>query len=124
MVPALIILLGEVYRFIITRCDEEATWKCSWVRCSFYWQVDHNMPWASSIMFWCRRDHCCRCCCCACRSLPLLHVTLRLEAIAGGLWPEPAEPAGDTTRVVMCLRGAISTAAKDSTSGVVAGAAL
>lgn len=60
---------------------------------------------------------------CVCCSLPLLHVTLRLEAIAGGLWPEPAEPAGDTTRVVMCLRGAISAAAKDSTSGVVAGAA-
>jgi hypothetical protein len=59
-----------------------------------------------------------------CCSLPLLHVTLRLEAIAAGLWPEPADPAADSTRVVMCLRGCISATAKDSTSGVVAGGLL
>jgi hypothetical protein len=63
-------------------------------------------------------------CSCSCRSscsLPLLHVTVRLEAIAAGLWPEQAEPAADSTRVVTCLRGCVSAAAKDSTSGVVAG---
>lgn len=56
-----------------------------------------------------------------CGSLPLLHVTLRLEAVAAGLWPERAEPAGDSTRVVSCLRGCVSATAKDSTSSVVAG---
>lgn len=69
--------------------------------------------------------HVCTCVCVcthvlAC-SLPLQHVTLRLEAIAAGLWPHSSDAATDNTLVVACLRRCIGPMAKDGTSAVVAG---
>ena len=34
---------------------------------------------------------------------PVWHVTARLEALAGGLWPERAEPCGEDNRVVSAV---------------------
>lgn len=55
------------------------------------------------------------------RSLPLSHVTLRLEAIAAGLWPSPCDAARDASLVVRCLRALLAPAAGDNASGVIAG---
>jgi hypothetical protein len=57
----------------------------------------------------------------ALRSLPLSHVLLRLEAAAAGLWPEPAEPATDASRVVRCLRAMLAPNAKGTVSTIIAG---
>lgn len=54
-------------------------------------------------------------------SLPLSHVTLRLEAIAAGLWPSPCDAARDASLVVRCLRALLAPAAGDNASGVIAG---
>ena len=54
-------------------------------------------------------------------SLPLSHITLRLEAISAGLWPEQSEGSTDPSRVVRCLRTLLTPAAGDNASGVVAG---
>lgn len=56
-----------------------------------------------------------------CFSLPLSHVTLRLEAIAAGLWPAEAEATSDDSRVVRCLRTVLTPATGDNASRVVAG---
>lgn len=53
-------------------------------------------------------------------SLPLAHVTLRLESAAAGLWPKPADSVGDPSRVVRCLRAVLAPSAGDNASSVVA----
>jgi hypothetical protein len=55
------------------------------------------------------------------RSLPLSHVTLRLEAIAAGLWPSPSDAARDSSLVVRCLHALLAPAAGDNASSVIAG---
>ncbi|KAF8069564.1 NUP155 [Scenedesmus sp. PABB004] len=54
-------------------------------------------------------------------SLPLAHVTLRLEAVSAGLWPAPGDAATDPSRVVACLRALLAPGAGDNASAVVAG---
>jgi hypothetical protein len=50
-------------------------------------------------------------------SFPLDHVTLRLEQLAAGLWPEPRPAAAtDPSRVVRCLRAACAAAGANLSS--------